>query len=246
MKKTQIIMGMPITLTIVDSEVKEEDIHEVFNYFRKIDARFSTYKKKSEISKFNKKEINEPDLSTDMRLILSLADETKKETNGYFDIHKDGEIDTSGIVKGWAIQNAVNILLERGYRNFMVDAGGDIQTNGRNHKGNKWQIAIGSPFVLEQTVKVFSLSGEGIATSGNYIRGSHIYNPYNTTDKLEDIVSLTVIGDSVYDADRFATAAFAMGRNGINFIENMYGFEGYMIDKNGIGIMTSGLDTFVV
>ena len=66
-----------------------------------------------------------------------------------------------------------------------------------------------------------------------------------------DIVSLSVIGPNIYEADRFATAAFAMGRKGIEFIENLNVdsgprmFEGYMIDSKGIATMTSDFDKYI-
>ena len=54
-----------------------------------------------------------------------------------------------------------------------------------------------------------------------------------------------MIAADIYDADRFATAAFAMGRDGINFIEATPGLEGYAIDRNGIATMTSGFNRLV-
>jgi thiamine biosynthesis lipoprotein len=49
----------------------------------------------------------------------------------------------------------------------------------------------------------------------------------------------------VLEADRFATAAFAMGKAGIAFIEQLPGFEGYTIDAQGIATMTSGFGTYI-
>ena len=60
-----------------------------------------------------------------------------------------------------------------------------------------------------------------------------------------DIVSLTVIGPNIYEADRFATAAFAMGKRGINFIETCPGLEGYMVDAAGMATETTGFSSFV-
>ncbi len=74
------------------------------------------------------------------------------------------------------------------------------------------------------------MSDCGVATSGTSIRGQHIYNPQDDAAPIDEIVSLTVIGPNIYEADRFATAAFAMGSDGIVFIEQLDGFEGYMID----------------
>ena len=62
---------------------------------------------------------------------------------------------------------------------------------------------------------------------------------------IGDIVSLTVIGPDVLEADRFSTAAFAMGKSGIHFIEDLPGFEGYVVDGAGIATQTSGFKAFV-
>ena len=62
---------------------------------------------------------------------------------------------------------------------------------------------------------------------------------------IEDIVSLTVIGANVLEADRFATAAFAMGRAGIHFIEKTPGLEGYLVDTQGIATLTRGFGAYV-
>jgi len=88
------------------------------------------------------------------------------------------------------------------------------------------------------------IRNEGIATSGTYIRGAHIYNPLNPQEQLNEIVSLTVIGPNIYEADRFATAAFAMGKNGIVFIEHLPGFEAYVIDVKGIATSTTGFSKY--
>jgi FAD:protein FMN transferase len=62
---------------------------------------------------------------------------------------------------------------------------------------------------------------------------------------VQSIVSLTVVGPNVYEADRFATAAFAMDSAGIHFIEELDGFEGYMIDHAGMAMYTSGFERYV-
>ena len=92
---------------------------------------------------------------------------------------------------------------------------------------------------------VLSVSNRGVATSGTYVRGQHIYNPKQADRLITDIVGLTVIGPDIYEADRFATAAFAMGREGIHFIERLEGFEGYMIDRDGQATLTSGFTRYV-
>ena len=134
------------------------------------------------------------------------------------------------------------MLDHRGVKHFSIDAGGDIQTRGNNALGKPWSIGIRNPFNAEEIIKVIYPQGKGIATSGSYERGQHIYNPFNKTDQLTDIVSITVVGPNVLEADRYATAAFAMGELGASFIESLPDFEAYMINKNSRAAMTSGFE----
>jgi len=240
-------MGMTIKIEINDKNANEEIFNKIFSYFEEVDKRFSTYKEDSEISKINRGELKANKWSSDMKEIFKLSEKTKKETNGYFDIQRpDGKYDPSGLVKGWAIWEAANIIKKEGYNDFYVDAGGDIQAFGKNDQNEPWKIGIRNPFKTEEIIKKLSIKDIGVATSGTYVRDQHIYNPKNPNEKIENIVSLTVIGPNVYEADRFATAAFAMGKNGIYFIENLPGFEGYMVDKNGVAKMTSGFEKYVI
>jgi len=240
MKQTRILMGMPITVEVADASATEALYDEVFAYFASVDERFSTYKETSEISQINRQEIALAEASEDMQTIFELAEATRQETDGYFDIKHDGRYDPSGLVKGWAIFNAAELVRQRGFQNFYVEAGGDIQAVGKNSQGQKWRVGIRNPFNMKEVVKVLSISDCGVATSGTYVRGQHIYNPKNSGQIITDIVSLTVIGPDIYEADRFATAAFAMGRDGIHFIEKLGGFEGYQIDSNSQATFTSG------
>ncbi|MBI3260358.1 MAG: FAD:protein FMN transferase [Ignavibacteriae bacterium] len=245
MKQTRILMGMPITIEIVDISAGEQDINEVFSYFKYTDEKISVYKKTSEITQINNGKIKKSDWSEDMKIVFALSKETKIKTSGYFDIMaSNGRYDPSGLVKGWAIFNASKILERRGFNNFYIEAGGDVQVRGKNQQGQNWKIGIRNPFNAKEIIKTVSVNEEGVATSGTYIRGQHIYDPKKRREPITEIISLTVIGPNIYEADRFATAAFAMAEKGIEFIENLPGFEGYVIDKNGLATMTNGFEKY--
>jgi len=283
-RETRLMMGMPVTVEVADAHATAGTLNLVFDYFQTVDDRFSTYKPASEISRINAGQLRLEDASDDMRLIFELAEQTRRETYGYFDIRRAGQVDQaatgghdirlhpafsgvdpaelgttgarlhpafsgvdpSGIVKGWAIREAANVLSRAGFHDYYVDAGGDIQVAGRSADGNPWRAGIRSPFDVHEIVKVVTLEDCGIATSGTYARGQHIYNPFAPGAALDEIVSLTVIGPDVYEADRFATAAFAMGRAGIYFIETLDGFEAYQIDSKGFATMTTGFKRYVL
>lgn len=268
MKGTRLIMGMPITVEVVDA-ASPDILEAVFSYFVSVDERFSPFKETSEVSRINRSEkflekmvwrklpprkrgsprtFSKEDfyegIDEGMLEVLELAEKTKQETKGYFDIQKpDGSIDPSGIVKGWAIKNAAELLKEKGVEKFYIEAGGDIQTSGTNAEGAEWSVGIRNPFKKDEIVKVIYPRGRGVATSGTYERGNHIYNPLSPAETLNEVVSITVIGTDVLEADRFATAAFAMGTKGVEFIERLRSaggrIEAYSIDKEGIATMTS-------
>src|SRR5215469_8546116 len=121
MRETRTIMGMPIDLAVLDRSARRPDLEAVFAEFVAVDRQFSPFKNDSEISRFNRGELTEKDLSPRMQEVFSLSEKTKRETGGYFDIHRpDGTIDPCGIVKGWAIKNAARQLIGMGYANFCV------------------------------------------------------------------------------------------------------------------------------
>jgi FAD:protein FMN transferase len=245
-RQTRVIMGMPITVEVAET-VTPEQVNRVFDYFHDVDRRFSTYKDDSEIAAFNRFGPAACECSTELLDVLALAEKTKSESAGYFDVKRpDGKVDPSGIVKGWAIQNAACMLHKAGLNNFYIDAGGDIAAFGKNNDGEDWSVGIRNPFNSQEIVKALRISNCGIATSGTYVRGQHIYDPYRPGEKISEIASLTVIGPDVLEADRFATAAFAMGQQGIYFIEERQGLEGYVIDHRGVATQTTGFGAYVI
>jgi thiamine biosynthesis lipoprotein len=243
MKKQAVIMGMPVTVQVVDAGATEEDIQEVFAYLNYIDKKFSTYKKNSEISQINRGELTKESYSNEMKKVLELCEETKKLSEGYFDINFNGVIDPSGLVKGYSIWQAAQIIKNKGYKNFLVEIAGDIQTFGKNEEGESWKVGIQNPFNLKEVIKIVRISNKGIATSGNYQKGKHILNP-KTGRGADEIAAISVIGPNVYEADRFATAAFAMGEEGIKFIGRLKGFAGYMIKNDRMAVMTGGFSDY--
>lgn len=238
---------MPITVEVVDETVGKTmagNFKKVFAYFNDVDKRYSTYKPNSEISQINDG-LPRNQWSREMKQVIDLCEQTKQQTAGYFDIKREHKLDPSGLVKGWAIRNAANTLLDMGYSNFYIEAGGDIQAHGLNANQQAWSVGIRNPFKPDEIIKVLKITNGGVATSGTYIRGTHIYNPHDNFKAADAIKSMTVIGPDIYEADRFATAAFAMGPKGIDFIEQQPNLEGYSIGADKVATFTSGFDRFV-
>jgi thiamine biosynthesis lipoprotein len=256
MKHTELIMGMPITVAIPDRERLDgagpgaryrtvaEAMDGVFDSFREVDNRFSPYKPSSETSRIDRGELAEADASPEMREVLARSEETRRQTDGFFNVRFNGRFDPSGLVKGWAIARAARLLDDDGFISFCIEAGGDMEIRGGNDEGSPWAIGLRSPFEPSKLVRRLLLTNHGIATSGTYIRGAHIWNP-RTGDAADEIASITVVGPDVYEADRFATAAFAMGRDGIAFMAALPDFDAYMIEKSGLATFTPGFARYI-
>jgi FAD:protein FMN transferase len=244
--RTWIEMGMPVTVCLRDEQASEADIEPVRELLAGVNRRFSPFLESSEVSALNAGLVRRDQISGDLKSVLRLCEQTRQETGGYFDIDRDGTIDPSGLVKGWAIQRASDLLFARGLRNYLVDAGGDVQAVGLGPHGRCWRVGIRNPFNRQEIVKVLAIANGAVATSGTAIRGSHIYNPRQSGPLETDLVSLTVVGASILDADRMATAAFAMGTAGVSFISEQDGLECYGIAADGVATFTSGFMDYCV
>lgn len=244
-RRTWLDMGMPISAGIVDETAAETDLDAVATLFAEIDRRFSTYRSDSEVSRFNRGLLQMHELSDELTEVIRLSEETRVLSDGAFDIWRGQSIDPSGLVKGWAIQRAAVLLRERGFVDCFVDAGGDIQASGVNQHGTPWRVGIRNPFDRNEIVKVVAVSDRGVATSGTAIRGAHIIDPARNAPVDSPLVSLTIVGPTIFEADRIATAAFAMGQAGFAFVSNLHGFEAYGIDKAGTSFRTPGFDRYL-
>lgn len=244
--KTELIMGMPITVTIAPGQSEEPEVaaREVFDYFRSVDEQFSPYKPQSEVSRIDRGELSIDAATAEMHEVLRLAEDTKRLTEGYFDVWFGGRFDPSGLVKGWSILRASRLLDGRGIESYCIDAGGDMEVRGQETPSFPWKIGLRNPFDPQTIIRVLAIENRGIATSGTYIRGEHIYNP-KTGAKANSIASMTIVAPNVYEADRLATAAFAMGEAGIEFIASLPTCDGYMVDLSGTATFTPGFARYL-
>jgi len=236
-------MSMPAKLQIAKGRDTAKIYKQIVELYNKIDQDFSMYRPDSLINKYNQGLIELTDYP-ELKFILNECDRTKKETAGYFDIETSGVKDPTGLVKGYAISQAAKLLHDNGYHDFLVEIAGDIQTSGVSDTKEPWAIGIENPFALGEIIKVVHLSGEGIATSGTSIHKDHIINPH-TKKATSEIASLSIIARDVYDADRYATAAFAMGQKGIEWVSKIPSLAGYMITLDHQGVMTNHFKHYV-
>jgi thiamine biosynthesis lipoprotein len=237
LRRVEQIMGTAIGFDVRDPDVPPAALEEAFDYLRDIDRRFSTYKPDSEVSRLSRGEISEEECSPDLLEVLELCDEVRETSQGYFDIraHRwDGGLDPSGLVKGWALENAGRILETAGARNYCINGGGDIVVRGEAAPATPWRIGIRHPLEAAKVATVVSMEFGSVATSGAYERGDHVRDPF-TGKAPQGVLSITVVGPSLTYADAYATAALAMGPTGLAWVAGLAGYAGCSItaDRDG-------------
>ncbi|MFO7991680.1 MAG: FAD:protein FMN transferase [Thermoplasmata archaeon] len=150
-----------------------------------------------------------------------------------------------GIAKGYAVDEAVEELRSNDIDSALVNAGGDIATLGEKPGGEKWVTGLRNPEDEEESVMEFELSGEAIATSGNYERYfdenaevGHIMDP-RTGRTVTKCSSATIIAGECTSADALATAIFVLGpEDGTNLVNSLDGTESLVLGYEDPSVMT--------
>jgi thiamine biosynthesis lipoprotein len=216
-RRTEHVMGMPVTV-----DVRDGGVEGVFEWFRWVDETFSTYRPDSEISRLDRGELR--GAHPLVREVLARCEELRAITGGWFDARAGGALDPSGLVKGWAVDRAGALLEAAGARCFFIDAGGDVLLRG----GEPWRVGIRHPHERDKVAAVIELAEGAVATSAAYERGGHILDP-RSGRPAAGAVSVTVVGPDLATADAYATAAFAMGESGPEWMARLNGYAAMTI-----------------
>jgi len=126
-------------------------------------------------------------------------------------------MDLAGNAKGYITDRAKTLLKDLGWKDFLLDSGGDMFLAGTDEKGDKWKIEVeGFP----EGKMILELSDRAIATSGisrrqwtiGEKRFHHLINPRAPGEYSFEIKSVSVIAPSVEEADFWAKYLFLLGR----------------------------------
>ncbi len=132
-------------------------------------------------------------------------------------IRLNSRMDFSGLVKGWAVDEIAAYFSASGWKNFLVDLGGDMYFSGKDENGKQWYIDIEG---IDSQKVMLKLSGQAVATSGIgrrkwEIRGErfhHLVNPKKPETFLFELKSVTVVDMKAEQADVWAKTIFLMGK----------------------------------
>ena len=172
--------------------------------------------------------------------------------NGRHVVKSDPNVAINGnaIAKGFSTDVVAKFLQDKGCENYLVDIGGEMNMKGKSPKGRNWHIGIDAPIDgnYEPGVDVrviLSLSGRGVATSGNYRRFyidddgkkvGHTINPVTGYPTNHNLLSCTVVAKDGLTADAFATAFMVVGLDSaMHWIKKFPDLEAcFIYDENGV------------
>ena len=231
-------MGTVFTIDIRYAGTWQQAVDDVVAWLHRVDAVFSTYRPDSDISRMRRGELAAADADAMVPEVLDLCERLRAETDGYFTAYRDGRVDPTGLVKGWAIEQASRRLSTWGSSNHAVNGGGDMQLAGEAAPGRPWRVGVSDPLRRTRVLTVVAGRDIAVASSGTAERGAHIIDPH-TGRAVEQLAGVTVVGRSLTLVDAFATAAFARGPGALGWVEDLPGHEALVVDSSGRPASTS-------
>ncbi len=157
-------------------------------------------------------------------------------------------INLGGIAKGYTVEQAVELLRQRGVTSGIVTAGGDTRLLG-DRRGQPWMVGIRDPRKEGEVAIRIPLADEAVSTSGDYERYfeedgkryHHIIQPA-TGEPANGVHSATIVGPDAVITDGLSTSVFIMGVDkGLRLIATLPDYEAIVIDTEGSIFYSDGL-----
>lgn len=156
-------------------------------------------------------------------------------------------LNANAIAQGYTPDLIASEFDKLGIRNYMIEVGGEIFCKGVNPEGKEWTVGIDKPVDGNMDPgadlqTVISLSGRGLATSGNYRKFyeeggekySHTIDPRTGYPVRHNLLSATVIAEDAMTADAYATFFMVIGlEKAEQFLENNKWIDAYLVYSQG-------------
>lgn len=151
--------------------------------------------------------------------------------------HPNIRFDFNAIAQGYTVDVIHDYLYELGYRDFLIEVGGELRASGVNASGQNWRIGIDKPSEEIQTdrfIAVIELENRALATSGNYrkfyideetgMKYVHTIDPKTGYPVQSNLLSVSVLANDATTADAYATAMMVKGlEESVKMLESMSG-----------------------
>lgn len=239
----EFVMGTAVTfdLRFTGDQLRDAAdavVREACEWLHWVDTTFTTYNDASWVRRLSRGEVLIDECPKQVQDVVDLCARYRDETDGWFDPWAGpAGFDPSGLVKGWSVQAASNLLTSRGFGRHCVNGGGDVAARGRPGDAPSWGIGIVDPFDNQSLLLAVRAIDGAVATSGVAERGRHVWRRDGTP--ATELASVTVLDPDLTRADVFATAALAMGDEARDWL-SAHVAAAYVIDAERSEWMTDG------
>ncbi|MBI3609555.1 MAG: FAD:protein FMN transferase [Nitrospirae bacterium] len=158
-------------------------------------------------------------------------------------------IGLGGIAKGYAVDKAMQVMVNAGIKNAVIKAGGDMRIQG-TEDGKPWAIGIQHPRDKTKLLGTLALTNISLSTSGDYERFfikdgilyHHIIDP-KTGYPARGCRSVSILAPDTMTSDALSTAVFVLGpEKGMTLIKSLPGIEGIIVDDEGHSHYSPGIE----
>jgi FAD:protein FMN transferase len=239
-RRVEHVMGMPVSLALRGRHSTGASADaawaSVLAVLREADRVFSTYRPDSCINRLDRGDLSLEECPPEVHDVLNLGEQARRESGGAFDVRRPGHdgrphLDPSGVVKGWAVQQAAHALEALPDTDSCLSAGGDMVC--RATAGSPpWRIGIEDPHDPRRVLATVPVHTGAVATSGSAHRGAHVVDA-RTGRAATGLASVTVLGPDLVWADIDATAAIALGEDALPWLRTRTGRRGFVIRGDG-------------
>lgn len=239
-RRVEHVMGMPVSLALrgrhsagARADAAWANVLEVL---RRADRVFSTYRSDSYVSRLDRGELSLDDCPPEVLEVLELGESARVQSGGAFDVRRLGpdgrpHLDPSGVVKGWAVQQAAHALEALSDTDSCLSAGGDMVCRAAAD-GTPWRIGIEDPHDPRRVLATVPVHTGAVATSGTAHRGAHVIDA-RTGRAATALASVTVLGPDLVWADIDATSAIAIGEDALPWLRTRTGRRGLLVRGDG-------------
>lgn len=152
----------------------------------------------------------------------------QRRAGGIFLPHAGMALDLGGIGKEYAVDCVVNMAIQRGIQNVLVDFGQDVRVHGHAPDKKFWWIGLDDATQPGKCWAGVAVTDHAVATSGDYLRHfklngrryGHIIDPRTGHPALNDCRAVSIIAPSCTIAGLLSTSVCILGaKEGLQLIE---------------------------
>ena len=162
---------------------------------------------------------------------------------------KGMRINLAGILQGYGLRRAKQVLDKMAVTGGLLNGSGDIYCWGRQADGSLWRVAIGDPDHPNSVAAWVDITDMAVVTAGNYeqyftVGGQvygHIINPHTGYPSV-GLRSVTILCPDVELADGLDEVVFVKGPTaGLNFINQLKGVDCTLITDDNRTLASRGM-----